>query len=202
MELTDKEVFTQIWLRPRKVFQFIHTTGYNHYFYLLLIITGIISALQRKFETGIVEENRVISTVVMAVIFGSLLGWIGTYVYASLISFTGAWLDGKAKTHRILRTLAYANIPFACSIFIYAIQIYLIRYDVLNTSFSEGEQTTIGYVLLSAKLILIACSLVLYVVGISVVQGFSITTAILNLILPVLLFVIPVGLFIALSTLI
>ncbi len=191
MELTDKDVFSKIWIQPRNVFRFIHATGYNNYFYLLLIVTGIISALQRKFDTGIVEQNMVISTVVMAIIFGGLLGWIGTYVYASLISFTGTWMDGKAKTHRILRTLVYANIPFACSIFIYAIQIYLIRYDVLNISFTESEQDIIHYGFMALKVILTCWTFVLYVIGIAEVQQFTLLKSFINLLLPILLFLVP-----------
>lgn len=192
MELTDKDVFSKIWVEPRKVFKFINQTGYSNYFYLLLTISGIISALQRKFEKGI-EQNDVVGVVVIAVIFGGLFGWIGTYVYASLISFTGEWLDGKAKTHRILRTLAYANIPFVFSIFIYIIQLYLLRYDVLNIVFSENKQDAILYCFIGAKVILTAWTVVLYVIGIAEVQGFSILKAILNLVAPVLLLLIPIG---------
>jgi hypothetical protein len=123
-----------------------------------------------------------------------LFGWIGTYIYASLISFTGRWLDGKAKTHRVLRTLAYANIPFVCSIFVHLIQLYLIKYDVLNTTFSENEQVAIQYIGLAIKAILTLWTVVLYTIGVAEVQGFSILTAILNLLAPILLFAIPLGL--------
>ncbi len=197
MELTDKDVFSKIWIQPRKVFRFIHGTGYNNYFYLLLIVAGIISAFQRKLDKGI-EQDDVVRVVVMSVFFGGLFGWITTYVYASLISFTGKWLDGKAKTHRILRTLAYANIPFVCSIFIHLIQLYLIKYDVLSTSFSENEQVALGYGFIAAKAILTLWTVVLYVIGIAEVQGFSIMNAILNLVAPVLMFLIPIGILLAL----
>ncbi len=192
MELTDKDVFSKIWIQPRKVFRFIHETGYNNYFYLLLIVTGIISTLQRKLDKGI-EQDDVVGVVVMSVIFGGLFGWIGTYIYASLISFTGKWLDGKAKTHRILRTLAYANIPFVCSIIIHLTQLYLIKYDVLSNSFSENEQVALQYGFIAAKGILMLWTLVLYVIGIAEVQGFSIMNAILNLLAPILMFLIPIG---------
>lgn len=194
MELSNKEVFTQIWFYPRKVFRHINETGYSNYFYLLLTVSGIVSALQRKLDKGI-EQDDVIGIFVMAVIFGGLFGWIGTYVYASLISFTGRWIDGRAKTHRILRTIAYANIPFACSIFIYFIQLYFLQYDVLNTSFSENEQAVILYVLISLKTILTIWTFILCVIGIAEVQEFSILKAVLNLILPLLLFLIPLGMF-------
>lgn len=193
MNLTDKDVFLKIWTQPRKVFRFINGTGYDNYFYLLLIVAGIISALQRRFDKGI-EQDEVVSTIVMSVVFGGLFGWIGTYIYSSLISFTGKWLDGTAKTHGILRTLAYANIPFVCSIFIHLIQLYLIKYNVLNTSFSENEQAVIHYGCIAVKAAFTLSTAVLYIIGIAEVQGFSILRAIFNLVSPILLFLIPIGL--------
>ena len=157
-----------------------------------MIVTGIISALQRRFDKGI-DSDHVIGDVVMAVIFGGLFGWITTYVYASLISFTGRWLDGKAKTHRILRTLVYANIPFVCSISIHIIQLFLIKDDVLNTSFSENEQLVVHYIAIAIKAILTLWTVVLYVIGIAEVQEFSIMSAILNLVAPILMILIPIG---------
>jgi hypothetical protein len=197
MELTDRDVLTHIWVYPRKVFRFIHETGYTNYFYLLLIVSGIISTLQRKLDKGI-EQNEVVSVFIMAILFGGLFGWLGTYIYASLISFTGKWLDGKAKTHRILRTLAYANIPFVCSIIVYIIQLYFIKYDTLNTSFSEGERDTIFYMFISINAILTLWTVVLSVVGIAEVQAFSIGKAILNLVLPWLMLAVPLGIIILL----
>ncbi|MGF1923988.1 MAG: hypothetical protein ACQUHE_07385, partial [Bacteroidia bacterium] len=97
MELTDKEVVTQIWIYPRKVFRYINETGYNKYFSLILFVCGIVGVLQRKLYSG-VEQGEVFGEIVMAVIFGGLLGWISFYVYASLISFTGQWLGGSTKT--------------------------------------------------------------------------------------------------------
>ncbi|RYG13499.1 MAG: YIP1 family protein [Chitinophagaceae bacterium] len=192
MELNDREVFSKIWLQPRKVFQFINRTGYSNHFYLLLFISGIISGLQRKFDKGI-EQDQVVSTIVVAAIFGGLFGWLGTYIYASLISLTGTWISGKAKTHRIFRMLAYANIPFACSIFIYIIQLYLIKYNITST-FSSSGQIIIHYGLIAAKVIFVVWTAILYVIGIAEVQEFSIGKAILNLMAPVLLFVIPIAL--------
>lgn len=193
MDLTDKVVVGQIWLYPSKVIRLINETGYTKYFSTILFVSGTVGVLQRKLYSG-VEQEDVFGVIVMAVIFGGLLGWISFYVYASLISFTGRWLGGSTKTHRIFRTITYANIPFAFTIFVFLIQLYLIRYSVL-ANLSENEQAVILNVLLLARCILGIWTFVLYVFGIAETQGFSLLKALLNLLLPLLMFLIPLSIF-------
>lgn len=190
--MKDKEVFTQIWLRPRPVFRFIETSGYQNYFYLILTLSGIASVLQRKLDKG-VEQDSVASTLLISIIFGGLLGWLGIYIYAGLIRFTGEWIDGKAITHRIYRALAYANIPTACTIVIHLAQLYMIKYGVFDEMKSDNEASLIQYGLISIKAIFMAWTMTLYVIAVAEVQRFSIGKAILNLILPILLFTVPIG---------
>lgn len=188
-----KEIFTKIWIYPRRVFRFIDQTGYSDFYFLLLMVSGAVSALQKRLDKGI-EPDDVHSALFLGLIFGALFGWVTIYIYASFISFTGNWLDGKAKTHRILRTLSYANIPFACVIIIQGIQLYFIKYDILNASFSENEATFIRHGFAAIKTVLTAWTILLYIIGVSEVQRFNLIKSILNLLLPMLIFLIPIAL--------
>ena len=53
--LTDKQIFTQIWKSPRKVFRYINDNQYDRYVYLLLAIAGISMALIGRWtETSVI----------------------------------------------------------------------------------------------------------------------------------------------------
>lgn len=187
--LTDEEVFSNIWVNPRKVFKFINAHNYNKYVYLLLILAGVANAFYKNTEydlSGLV--------IFLYVFIGGLLGLIGNYIYAALINWTGSWLNGKAETSAILRTIAFSNIPLILTLSI-TIARYIIRG---NGNFSDGleDSNSLTYIIENILLILNGIlgiwSFVIFVIGIAEIQKFTIIKAFLNTILPILVFVVPI----------
>lgn len=190
--LTDEEVFSNIWLNPRKVFRFLHTYQYNKYVYLLLVFAGMANAFYKNSDHDLSTGN-----IFLFLVLGGLLGFIGNYFYAALLSFTGSWINGRAQTGALLRVIAFSNLPI-----IFSITIVIARFIVRGDgNFSEelenaGKLTYyLEYFLIFLNAVLGFWTFVLMVVGISEVQRFSIGKAILNAMLPILIIVIPLLLF-------
>ena len=192
---SDKEIFTKIWTEPRRVFTYINKTKYEKYFYLLLFLAGISGSLDRAIDKGLGENNSLIFVIVAAIIFGGLLGWIGFYIFAALISWTGKWLDGKGNTESIFRVMAYALIPSALSIAVLILQIFIFGKKIFlsDYNFFDSGIAEIGIfsLLTILNLGLAVYNIIFYVIAISVVQKLSIGKAILNLLLPILLLAVP-----------
>ncbi|WOK09030.1 Yip1 family protein [Imperialibacter roseus] len=195
-EITDNEIFTAIWTSPRQVFKYINDNHYEKYMTLLLVLGGIASAFDRASSRNMGDTLSIEVIIGIGVVAGGLFGWISYYIYASLLSWTGGWLNGKGSSKSILRMLSYALIPIVISVAFIVPQIAVYGVDIFK---SDGDVTSAGllgnivfYVSALAKVILSIWTLILTVIGISEVQKLSIGKAILNLILPAVIIIVPI----------
>lgn len=197
--LSDKDVFSKIWLQPRRVFKFINDTKYEKYFYVLMFLAGVLRALDR---TSSKENTSLFFVILTSLFIGGLLGWISYYIYAALLSWTGKWLDGKGDTSSIFRMMAYAMFPSILSIVFLILQIDLDGNNIFNNYDYTAENNLINIIVYTSvfiKIGLSVVSLIFMVIGLSVVQNFSIGKTILNLILPILFIVVPIVLIASLA---
>ena len=125
IKLTDKEVFTKIWFKPRMVFKFINDNYYEKYFIALLVLAGIDSAFNRASSKSLGDNLSLTLVLLICIFLGGLLGWIGYYFYAALLSWTGKWLNGKGNTNTLLRMSAYASIPSSSALILLIPQLIL-----------------------------------------------------------------------------
>lgn len=203
-QLSDKEVFQGLWSSPKKVLKYINDYEYKKHFYLLLVLAGIVRYFDNASNNNMADHYPLWMILSMGVIFGGLFAWIGFYIYSSLLSWTGKWLNAEGTRERLMRILVYASYPVIFSLFITALQILTFGADLFKSEWGEIELDSsdqlIVYVTSAVKLILSIWTLVLIVLGIAEVQKLSIGKAILNLILPALVLIIPIALVMMLFT--
>lgn len=202
IQLTDQEIFTTIWTSPRQVFKFINDNEYDKHATVLLILAGISSAFDRAVMKDMGDQMSLVVIVALCVVFGAIFGWVTYYIYAALISWTGGWLDGRGNTSAILRVLAYAMLPSIIGLIFLIPQIVIYGDGIFK---AEGDIVSAGlfsnivvYGSMIFEFIMGLLTLIFVVVGISEVQKFSIGKAFLNSLLPLIIFLIPILLFIIL----
>ena len=194
--ITDKEIFSKIWTKPREVFKFINDKHYDKYVKVLLVLAGISSAFDRASMKDMGDRMSIWAILALCIIIGGLLGWISYYIYAALLSWTGKWLDGKGDTTSILRILSYALIPSIMALLFLIPQIGIYGNEIFK---ADGDITSAGLILniivygsMTLEVILGIWTIVLCVIGVSEVQKLSIGKSILNLLLPVLVIAVPI----------
>jgi len=194
--LTDKEIFTKIWTRPRQVFRFIDDYKYDKFVRVLLLLIGISRGFDRATMNDMGDEMSLGAIIGFSVVFGGLLGWISIYLYAALLSWTGKWLGGKGNTTSILRILSYAMIPSILALLFLIPQIGIYGIEMFK---EYGDISSAGvfsnifvYGSLILEFILGIWMLVLCVIALSEAQKISIGMAILNIVLPALVIGIPI----------
>jgi hypothetical protein len=195
-ELSDKEIFMEIWTSPRKVFKFINDNHYDKYVNGLLFFAGISSAFDRASLKNSGDNLSLIAILALCIIVGGLLGWISYYIYAALLSWTGKWINGEGDTKSILRIISYAMTPAIIALIFLIPQIGIYRNEMFK---SDGDISSAGivanifvYSSMILEFILGIWTIVFCVVGVSEVQKLSIGKSIVNLILPLLVFAIPI----------
>lgn len=196
IKLTDKEVFTKIWFKPRMVFKFINDNYYEKYFIVLLVLAGISNAFSRSFNKSLGDDLSLTALLAVCIFLGGLFGWIGYYFYAALLSWTGKWLNGKGNTNTFLRMSAYASLPTIFVLILLIPQLILFGDTLFKSDidiYNNGLFTVIVYYIIALfELIMGIWSIVFFIIGISEVQKFSIGKSILNLILPILIIIVPI----------
>lgn len=194
--LTDKEIFSKIWTSPREVFKFINDKHYDKYVNLLLVLAGISRAFDRASMKDMGDKMSIWAILGLCIIIGGLLGWISYYIYAALLSWTGKWLKGKGDTTSILRILSYAMTPAIIALSFLIPQIGIYGNEVFK---ADGDITSAGlisnifvYGSMILEFILGIWTIVFCVIAVSEVQKLSIGKSILNLLLPFLVFTVPI----------
>jgi len=198
--LSDKDIFTKIWMSPREVFKFINDTRYAKFTTLLLILGGITSALNNATSRNMGDLLPLWGVLMACVIGGAVFGWLYFYVYAALMSWTGKWLKGVGNTRSLFRMMSYALIPSLVVLLTFILRVVLFGNNEFQRNvdmFDNAFLTTSVYTVTAfIEIVIGVWTLVILVIGISEVQKLSIWKSILNLILPALLLIavcIPIG---------
>jgi len=199
-QLSDKEIFTKIWMSPRLVFKYIADKNYSKFTTGLLILGGITSSLNRASGANMGDHMQLLSVLLISVIGGGIFGWLYFYIYAALLSWTGKWLKGVGNTKALFRMISYALIPSMVVLFTMILRIALFGNDEFksNVNIYESGFLTIGVYACSAfaDIAIGVWTVAILVIGISEVQKLSIGKSILNLILPGILIIavlLPLG---------
>jgi hypothetical protein len=161
-----------------------------------LVLAGISRAFDRAVSQNMGDHSSLLSVITISVIIGGLLGWISYYIYAALVSWTGKWLNGTGNTKAFLRVFAYAMIPSILGLLLFVAQISIYGNEIFQSDgLLESDNMVINiifYFAAIAELALGVYTIVLSVIGVSIVQQFSIGKSILNLLLPILVIFVPI----------
>lgn len=194
--IEDNELFKTVLLDPKKAFKFIHKYEYENHLKLLLVLAGISSTFDRAVNNNSGDNMSLGGVIALSVIIGGLLGWISYYIYAALISWTGGWLNGSARTSEVLRIIAYANIPVILALIIMIFQIFLVGNSYFQSTIYLDDYgtaiTIVYYGLAIAQLGLGIWNVFLLVIGVAEAQQFGYGKAFLNVILPILVIAVPI----------
>lgn len=197
IELSDKEIFTKIWTNPRMVFKYLNDYQYNKFVILLLVLGGIARGLDRAVFKNMGDNISLIGVLIISILVGGLLGWIAYYIFGWVLSWTGKWLKGEGDSSSLVRIMVHAMIPSLVGVLLFIPQIAMFGNGVFQSDFnifSCGIVSVIIYFTTTLlELILGIWSFVLLVIGVSEVQKFSIGKAVLNLLLPILIFAVLTG---------
>lgn len=202
--LTDRDIFTEIWTSPRQVFKYINDNHYDKYVTILLLLSGISKAFDRASMKNMGDKLPLLAIVPICIIAGGLFGWISYYIYAALISWTGKWLDARGNTQSILRMLAFAMLPSIIALIFLIPQLIIYGDEIFK---SEGDITSAGwfsnvfvYGSMILEGVLAVVTVTFCVIGTSEVQKLSIGKSILNLLLPIIVILVPILLIVLVIT--
>ena len=189
--IDSSKVLTKVLTAPKRAFEFINTYKYDKHLHILLFLAGVSNGLTKASDKNMGDTTSLLWVLFTSVIIGGFFGWISFYIYSAMISWTGKWLNGFAKTDDVLRVFAYATLPTILGIVFIIIQIAVFGDRLFISEENYGNINTASNILFYGCAILqisfAVWSMVLLVLGVAEVQKFSIGNAILNVLLPSLI---------------
>jgi len=196
VEYSDLDIFKNIWFSPREIFSYITKNEDDSFTYILLFLVGV----NRGFSQAIIKNSGdhlpLLAIVLIAIIVGGIFGWISYYIFSALLSWTGEWLGGKGNTKSIIRMIAYAMIPSVLSILLLIPQLSIAGNGLFQSSFNIFNLDLFSLYIYYTSFIISAAlgiwSFVLYVIGLSEIQQFSLWKAIANMVIATLVIIVPI----------
>ncbi|MCZ4409824.1 Yip1 family protein [Cryomorphaceae bacterium 1068] len=200
--IEESKLLQSIWLRPKDTLRYILKKCPDKYITQLLIIGGAVSALGNALDGAPLFDLGPWFSLVVIVIIGAILGPLANMVFAAILSMVGRWIGGKGNYSRTLTIVAWSMVPNIAGVVLLFFQIgffgpYFTFYsgDIEIVVLGLTKSEMILYLLAFLSIVVSIWAAVLLVIGLSLAHNFGIGKAILNLVIPVLIIVIPIGIF-------
>lgn len=172
-----KRPWLSIWTRPRATIRYLVATQPTRYVLLLALISGLSQNLNGIDERHISLGFTATQLMLICAVAAPITGWIGLYLFAAVLGWTGTWIGGRARPVDLRCAIAWAgiaSIPILVCIFA---QLLLLGDEAFLSdpaSLSEPSSLLISFAIL--ELMKFALSIwwtVLLIKCIAQVQGFS-----------------------------
>jgi hypothetical protein len=184
--INKRNLLTSIWRRPRATLVFILAKCPDNYISILFFLGGIARAVERAISQQRSDKMSVGAMLLLAIVVGSISGWITSSFYAWGMTIVGRWLGGKADNEKFNTVLAWAQVPSIAGLLLLWPTLVFLKDD----SFCEVRLTypllahSVLPMLLLAKVLLGSWSVIILLKGVTLIQEFSIARALANILLP------------------
>jgi hypothetical protein len=203
MDYKYRTVFASLFPKPRKAFTTIYIYELFKFQYYLFVLAGINNVLTRKWLEIADVSNNFIMKLGIDFAIGALFGWMPILFISWLLYLTAKWLKGKCDFVTVYNIVIYAAcLPVLISLLSTVLGITLLR---LNGNMKGISVNNLDIIIIRTHLYL-NWGLNLYyaflvVIGISVIQQFTIIKSVFNIFLAVIIVAIPLTVIIIIPSL-
>lgn len=185
-----------IWLQPRETMREILDRDPIGMVILLAVLGGIAQSLDKAIFKNMGDKFSLSIVLAFCLVIGPIGGLLSLYLGSFLLKWTGSWIGGKGSAQEIRAALAWSNIPIIWALVIVIPEILLFGKELFQANTPVLNSSPV------LKILFILFSIADFIIGIwsclitlkclAEAQRFSAWKALLNLVLPFLLFLILV----------
>jgi Yip1 domain len=180
---------------PGLSFSNIIANKLDRYKFWLIFLLGISVMSGNAISSHYGDKFGMIGLILYIFILGPIFVALWVFMVSALISITGRWIKGNAKIEDVMNIISYAAIPLILMLVVRLLYVIIFGTSIFYQRFNLNDFGTLGYLVYKLgfviNVILLVYYFILLVLGISVVQGFSIMKGIFNILFAVFLFVLP-----------
>lgn len=192
--ISEDTLLSTLWTQPKATLRYILGYCPDKYMSVLFMLGGIVRAIDRASSKNQGDHFSTTAILVLAVIGGSISGWISYSIYAWSLRIAGNLLGGRASTDEFKTIVAWSLVPSIVGL-LFLIPEVAILGDSLFKSEQEATSEVEGSILTICtlgSLVLSVWSCVLLIKGTQLLQDFSVGRALANVVLPVVVIVVPI----------
>lgn len=194
--------WVDIWTQPRRTVRALLDTDPGRAVVPLAVLGGVGQVLYRAIGDNLGDQMPAWGIVLLAVVFGPLLGLGSVYLGAVLLRWTGRWIGGTGSAPQIRTALAWANVPGVAGQVLWGMLLLIVGAEIFRSEMPAVEANPLLALLMTtaglATLLLGVWAVVILLKGLGEVQGFSAWKALVNVLLPTAVIVVPLGILTAL----
>lgn len=206
--MTQSNPWLTIWTKPRATIASVVSENPNRSLWWLASIYGICSLLNLFQSMALGKEFGLGLILILSVILAPFYGYISFAIWSWFVLWTGRWFKGKGTFQTVRASYAWSCVPILVNIPLWAMVVVLFGRP-LFAGMLEAQTLPMAWMytlfaILIIKVIVAIWSLVIFLNALAQVQNYSITRAILNvivagLILGIVFFILWSALFYALG---
>lgn len=191
------EPWITIWTRPRATVRWLVENHPERNLLLLAALGGITQVLDRAVWRSLGDRLPLLTILGFAVVGGIITGIAAMYLGSALLRWTGSWLGGKASPEEVRTAVAWANVPLVVALALWIPELALFGKELFTSATPQIDSSP---ALLAALIVfglldltLAVWAVVIFVTGLSEVQGFSVWKAAGNAALTLVVILLPIA---------
>ena len=184
--ITEHNLLQKLWFHPTATLRFVLANCPDKYVPALLVLAGIVRAIDRAAAKNQGDTMSLTGVLFLAIVGGGVFGWLTYLLYAWGIRVTGQWLGGRGDYDTFRTVLAWSLVPTIATLLLLLPEI-----AVFGDSFFKSELEVYSLasrtLAIASGLAQIVCSIWTFIIllrGIMLVQDFSLSRALVNMLLP------------------
>lgn len=183
--ITKPRLLVSIWRKPQATLAFILARCPDERISVLFLLGGVARALERAIvqQHGKMDAGTIL---LLAVVMGGISGWITSSLYTWGLAIVGRWLGGAASSERLKTVVAWTQVPVVAGLLLlWPALVFLKDASFLKLRLAYPLLTSsVLPILFVAKLVLGSWAVAILLQGITLVQGFGMGRALVNMLLP------------------
>jgi hypothetical protein len=192
----DENMLLQtIWLQPRNTLLFIINRRPNKMVTFLLVLGGAVAGLNNALEGGDLFIDSAYIKLAVGLLAGAIFGAVANMLIAAILAWSGRLIGGTGRYQRVLPAVAWSLVPTIAQIIPIFLMLGYFGVDVAvgYVDLSTTSSQILFYILLFLELCLTIWSALILITGLSIAHRFGIGKAVLNVLIPVLIILIPLA---------
>lgn len=186
--MSEKSPWRSMWIKPRATIRNVIEQNPKKSLWALAFVYGFTSLLNTFQSFPIAYQIGLFPMLLLALVLAAFWGYLFFSIWSGVILFIGKLFKGKGTFTTIRAAYAWSCVPLVGNVFIWLVLVLLYGRVLFyggpeNHVMLSSMAVTILFVALVAKLVLAIWSIVLYLIALAEVQGFSILRAIGNTVL-------------------
>ncbi|MGI4762116.1 MAG: YIP1 family protein [Janthinobacterium lividum] len=176
-------LFRKIWTEPRATLSYILANQVDEHVSLLFVLGGITRAIGRAITQYPTNKMGGATTLILAIVGGSISGMITYTGYAWGMSLMGGWLGGKASSDQLKTVIGWALVPTIATLLL-LIPTLAVLSDEVSGMAGPLLPNSLALACALLQIGLGIWSTVILLKGVALVQEFTIGRSLVNVLLP------------------